>query len=99
LVKGSNVKIGIFGGSFDPIHKGHVEIAKQAIKFLNLDKSTHFILLNTDLDLALSQYNTLELTYQLITKFRAQSNYPVLIQSENDYSFFYNLLNKSIKEI
>ena len=32
------MKIGIFGGSFDPIHKGHVEIAKQAIKFLNLDK-------------------------------------------------------------
>ena len=31
-------KIGIFGGSFNPIHKGHIQIAKEAIKFLNLDK-------------------------------------------------------------
>lgn len=78
-----------------PLQNFDILIGSKGInKFLNLDKTTHFILLNTDLDLALSQYNTLELTYQLITKFRAQSNYPVLIQSENDYSFFYNLLNK-----
>ena len=34
----SNVqKIGLFGGSFDPIHLGHVEIAQKAIKEIPLD--------------------------------------------------------------
>ncbi|WP_027120981.1 nicotinate-nucleotide adenylyltransferase [Mycoplasma leonicaptivi] len=32
------MKIGIYGGSFDPIHKGHIKIAKFVIKNLNLDK-------------------------------------------------------------
>ncbi|AWX42738.1 Probable nicotinate-nucleotide adenylyltransferase [Metamycoplasma cloacale] len=32
------MRIGIFGGSFNPIHKGHILIAKEAIKELNLDK-------------------------------------------------------------
>ena len=30
--------IGIFGGSFDPIHKGHIESLKSVIKELNLSK-------------------------------------------------------------
>ena len=34
----SNNRIGIFGGSFDPPHKGHLEISKIAIKELSLAK-------------------------------------------------------------
>jgi nicotinate-nucleotide adenylyltransferase len=32
------MKIGIFGGSFDPVHIGHIELAKIAFKQLGLDK-------------------------------------------------------------
>ena len=32
------MKIGIFGGSFDPVHKEHVALAKAAIQGLSLDK-------------------------------------------------------------
>ncbi len=31
-------RIGIFGGTFDPPHNGHIAIAKQAMKQLRLDK-------------------------------------------------------------
>ena len=30
-------KVGLFGGSFDPIHKAHIDIASEAINQLNLD--------------------------------------------------------------
>lgn len=32
------MKICLFGGSFNPIHKGHIKIANEAIKQLNLDE-------------------------------------------------------------
>ncbi|SJZ40888.1 nicotinate-nucleotide adenylyltransferase [Mycoplasmopsis verecunda] len=32
------MKIGIYGGSFDPIHKGHIKIARYVINKLGLDK-------------------------------------------------------------
>ena len=33
-----NNKIGILGGSFDPAHKGHLAISKEAVKRLKLKK-------------------------------------------------------------
>ena len=31
-------KVGIFSGTFDPIHKGHIGFAKQAMEYYGLDK-------------------------------------------------------------
>ena len=31
-------KIGLFGGSFDPVHNGHIELAKTVIKKVGLDE-------------------------------------------------------------
>ena len=32
------MRIGIFGGSFDPVHKGHLKLAQAALEELNLDQ-------------------------------------------------------------
>ena len=40
-LKSSKVKIGILGGTFDPAHKGHLAISKEAKKKLDL-KSINF---------------------------------------------------------
>ena len=32
------MRIGIYGGSFDPVHNGHINAAKTFMKELSLDK-------------------------------------------------------------
>jgi nicotinate-nucleotide adenylyltransferase len=37
LQKGNKIRIGIFGGTFDPPHKGHIAIAEKAMRQFSLD--------------------------------------------------------------
>ena len=39
---GKSAKLGLLGGSFDPIHRAHIAIAQQALENLGLDE-VHFI--------------------------------------------------------
>ena len=34
----ANKIVGIFGGAFDPVHKGHIKIAEQCVVKLGMDK-------------------------------------------------------------
>ncbi len=36
--RGNTVKLGIFGGAFNPIHHGHLVMAQRAVEHLSLDK-------------------------------------------------------------
>ena len=38
MLKVTNKSVGLLGGSFDPVHKGHVAISKIALKKIELDK-------------------------------------------------------------
>ncbi|MCR4649544.1 MAG: nicotinate-nucleotide adenylyltransferase [Lachnospiraceae bacterium] len=67
------MKIGIFGGTFDPIHNGHIHIAKEALSQFDLDKVI-FIpsgnsYMKSDVTPAIHRFNMLKLAVEDIEKF------------------------------
>ena len=67
------MKICISGGTFDPIHNGHIEIAKIALSQFNLDKvifmPTGNSYMKSDVTPSIHRYNMLKLAIEGIDKF------------------------------
>lgn len=63
------MRIGILGGTFDPIHVGHIELAKAAVSELSLDKvlvipagNPYFKSGKRDISLGIHRYNMIKLS-------------------------------------
>ena len=67
------MKICISGGTFDPIHKGHIKIAEIALSEFNLDKvifmPTGNSYMKSDVTPSVHRYNMLKLATEGIDKF------------------------------
>ena len=67
------MKVCIFGGTFDPIHKGHIHIAKNALSEFSLDKvifmPTGCSYMKKDVTPSIHRLNMLKLAVDGIEKF------------------------------
>lgn len=85
------MKIGIYGGSFDPVHLGHIGLAKQAKKELQLDKvlfiPAKYQPFKLDRDVTSDEHrvNMLELAVENIEGF--EISYSELNREEISYTF------------
>ena len=88
------MRIGLFGGTFDPIHIGHMIIMENVINFMNLDKI--YILPNSNPPHKLENKKTkINLRLKMIEK--SIKNNPKL--SINDYDFKDNKIHYTYKTI
>ena len=86
------MKIGIFGGSFDPIHQSHIRVIEEALKQLKLDKILVVPTANNPwkdttganieqrlemLDLALGRYRSVEICRYEIDQDGSNKNYTI----------------------
>ncbi len=88
------MKIGLFGGTFDPIHQGHMIIMENVINYMNLDKI--YILPNSNPPHKLENKKTdLKLRLKMVEE--AIKNNPKLVI--NDYDFKDNKIHYTYKTI
>ncbi|MFZ9470483.1 MAG: nicotinate (nicotinamide) nucleotide adenylyltransferase [Rickettsiales bacterium] len=83
------MKIGLFGGSFNPPHFGHLQIAKIAIKKLRLNQLWWLTTSNNPLKNQLNNYNN-----RLIESKKLIKNYPQIKLKNINYQYSYNLVKK-----
>ena len=91
LKKNKNLKVGILGGSFDPPHKGHLHIAKLAIKRLELDYLIFVITKKNPFKKTptINVKNRIKLTKQLVSKFKVKMKVEFLeTNNKNKYSYY-----------
>lgn len=84
------MKLGIYFGSFDPIHKGHMHLAKEIHQELNLDKVIILPLIDAPhkASIALDSMKRLELISQACSKFDYLEASPLIIKNHiTGYSY------------
>ncbi|MBK5245723.1 MAG: nicotinate (nicotinamide) nucleotide adenylyltransferase [Peptostreptococcaceae bacterium] len=94
------MKIGILGGTFDPVHFGHLTIAKQAIEELGLDKlivvpaNLQPFKLDVSVTIGKHRIEMLKLAFEGVEKVTV-SDYEL---TQNEVSYTINTLNAFKKE-
>lgn len=98
FLKVSNKKIGIYSGTFDPIHVGHVEFALTAAEMFNLEKvillpeksprqkenSTTLETRLALLDIATADYKNLDVVVLPVERFTVSQTLPLVVAMNPD---------------
>jgi nicotinate (nicotinamide) nucleotide adenylyltransferase len=93
FLRNCRLNVGVLGGSFNPAHRGHLQLSYQALKILNLDYLIWLVALQ----------NPLKLKYHLDIFARSRmaaqfAQHPKILVSSAEYDmnshFIYNSLNK-----
>ena len=80
-----NLKIGLFGGSFNPPHFGHVFVAKQAIKNMQLDQV--WLLFCKKNPLKSAKYQNAELRMQMTKELIGYNKKIKVIDTDDIYTY------------
>lgn len=88
----NNMNIGVFGGSFNPPHMGHVYISIQAKKRLNLDVVVWLVTPLNPLKKNDKYYANLEQRLKLCKKITENYNFIKIISIEDSFNLHYSYL-------
>ena len=93
------MKVGLLGGSFNPIHNGHIHIAKSALDALNLDKVLLIPNKNAPYkkkDKLISDYHKLELCKVVENKYEFIEVCDIELKQDK-FSYTYDTIKKLVE--